>query len=266
MRLIRSIQSALICAAISMPAIGADQPLPDLKALQEFSAPAVSTEKGEVLSKVRGDALKLAATSLGARGGLAWRSKEINGVLDRRSAQLDSTFNFNMMMLPHGVLCPVLLEARNTYNQPGDDALRVADRIYRIESQARFVSKAPLWRDYIYKEYGEVEKPHSSLLPRTDVERRLWRAWIEDGWKAGVDQADTIFEENMNRLVRDYTGMIRYRVLLSYGMVTLPFVAEAKLGVTGGGADMNVNDRVFRITAKPALDVNTANWKAVVLP
>lgn len=266
MRLFCSIQAALLCAVLAVPAYGADQSLPDLKSLQEFSAPAGSTLARDVLAKVRSDALKLAATSLGARGGLAWRSSNINQVLDRRSDQIDASFDFNRMLLPHSVLCPVLLEARNTYNQPGTDVLRVADQMYKIDAQARFVSKAPLWRDYIYKVYGDVEKPHPSLLPRTDAERNLWRGWVEDGWKAGVDQADIIFEEDMNRLVRDYAGMIRYRILLGYGMVTLPFVSEAKLGVTGGGADMSVNDRVLRITAKPALDVNTKNWKAVVLP
>ncbi len=52
------------------------------------------------------------------------------------------------MMLPNNVLCPVLAESRQTLNVATGEALRLADRNYKIIHQARFVSAPPTWRDY----------------------------------------------------------------------------------------------------------------------
>src|SRR3546814_7794007 len=60
---------------------------------------------------------------------------------------------------------------------------------------------------------------------------------ISDGWKMGVKQARDIFQSDLNRLERDYTGMIRYKVLLEQGKVSAPVIAEGAMGVTGSGLD-----------------------------
>ena len=55
-----------------------------------------------------------------------------------------------------------------------------------------------------------------------------------------------IFEENMNRLKRDYNGMIIFRKLLAQHMVSAPHVAEAKIGVSGNSSELNIDDRISR--------------------
>ena len=47
-------------------------------------------------------------------------------------------------------------------------------------------------------------------------------------------------------------------------MLSKPYVSQADLGVTGGGDDMRINDRVLRITAIPQLQTNTKNWKPII--
>ena len=81
-----------------------------------------------------------------------------------------------------------------------------------------------------------------------------------------MQQAELIYKENLGRLKRDYEGMIRYRTLLAQNMVSPPFVGQLDMGVTGGGSDLTVNDRILRITALPALQADSRNWKTEIIP
>ena len=58
--------------------------------------------------------------------------------------------------------------------------------------------------------------------------------------------------------------MILYRKLLAQHILTPPYVSQADLGITGGGNDMRINDRVLRITAIPQLQTNTKKWAPVM--
>ena len=49
-------------------------------------------------------------------------------------------------------------------------------------------------------------------------------------------------------------------------MVSSPYVAETDMGVTGGGSDLTVSDRVLRITAFPTLQNDSQNWKTEIIP
>lgn len=218
------------------------------------------------IGAIRFQSLQDTALSIGARGGLAFRSCELNKLLLQQEKLLNRVFNFNAMLLDKNVLPPVLTEARNTLQISGNDAIRVADRTYKIERQAKFVTLAPTWRDYLWMSYAPPGTPDFSLLPRTQAERLLWKRYVDEGWCCGIQQADTIFRENIGRLKRDLEGMIRYRTLLAQCMVSPPFVAQTDLGITGGGSDLTVNDRVLRITAFPALQNDGRAWKTEITP
>ena len=47
-------------------------------------------------------------------------------------------------------------------------------------------------------------------------------------------------------------------------MVSPPYVSDTDLGVTGDGAEIHIDDRVLRITALPALNTNSNEWRAAV--
>jgi len=218
------------------------------------------------ITAIRTQGLRDAALSISARGGLAWRAKQINAVLSQHEKMLSRVFNFYGMLLEKNVLPPVLIEGRNSLNLGGTDTIRLADRNYQILTQAKFVTAPPTWRDYLWLAYKTPETPDRSLLPKNREERFMWKKFTEEGWKAGVQQADLIFSETMGRLKRDYEGMIRYRTLLAQNIVSPPFVAELEMGVTGGGKELNVNDRVLRITAFPALQADSSTWKTEIIP
>lgn len=242
--------------------VGTKHAQPNMFAVKKEMLTASGTQDYKpALGALRAQALRETALSLGARGGLAERGQYINATLVNYEPLLTKIFAFYGLMLDDNILPPVLAEARNTLNLEAGHAIRIADRNYRIVAQARFVTAPPSWREYLWMNYDIPELPDRSLLPRSKPERIVWEQDIEEGWQAGLKQADVIFRENINRLVRDYKGMILYRKLLAQNIVSEPFVASMNMGVTVDGDDMSVNDRVLRITAFPELQADSSTWK-----
>ncbi len=211
-------------------------------------------------NSIRLEAVRDTARSLGARSGLAYRGGEINKSLYAEEEHLNSIFHFHALLLDDNVLPPVLVESRDSLTVSSPNVLRVADRNYRIIRQARFVTLAPTWRDYLIMDDVRPPLPDDSLWPKTDEEQEVWEEEVEEGWFEGIKQADLIYTENLARLKRDYQGMIRYRMLLAQNMVSAPQVAHRQLGVTGGGEELSINDRILSIEALPALRADSKTW------
>lgn len=234
----------------------------DLSQLKSLDADSVGTMS---VSGIRYTALRDAALSVGARAGLAARSKELNDMLIEHDRELERAFNFQLLVLDDNVLPPVLVESRNNIDVASHDVVRADDRSFRIVQQARFISAPPTWRDYLFLDFLPPETPDRTLLPKNKAESLVWDRFVEEGWKAGIAQADNIYQENLGRLHRDINGMIRYRSLLAQNMVSAPFVAKLDLGVTGGGNNLSVNERVLRITDMPSLSKDPNEWQAEIM-
>ena len=239
-------------------------------------SPGQSTKVRELIARdaeltdfsipIRYQAMRDTSLRYGAQHGLAARALSINKTLERREASLHRIFNFNALLLPHNLLPPVLVESSNTLNLDSPDAIRLADRVYKIVAPARFVTSAPSWRDYLWLGYVNPEEPDMSVMPRSKDEREVWDKYIKQGWINGVDQANQIFSENLGRLNRDYVGMVLYGDLLVKHMVSPPYVAKAKLGVTGDANEMHVNDQIVRITGSSMLQPkNSKDWQPALV-
>ena len=218
----------------------------------------------ESQGKIRNQALSEVALSLGAQSGLAARAKIIDDQLTRQARSLDTIFDFKSLILANNVLPPVLLQGNNTLNLANSQAIRVSDRTYKLAKQARFITTPPNWRQYLWLDYKKPEAPHNSMLPKDRDEHQVWCYFAERGWQNGVEQADTILTENIARIKEDFTGMILYRKLLAMNMVSPPYISHTDLGITGNGDELHIDDRVLRITALPALNVNSDEWRAAV--
>lgn len=215
---------------------------------------------------IRNDAIKEAALSYGARGGLVWRTYYIRQELERRASYMNKVFDFTNLLIPapSGLLIepPVISEAINAMliNGSGTEAA-VADRVYNITNNARIVSTSRNWRNYLERDWGAVEPPPDILRPQDKKEREKWIKWIREGWAKGVEQADDIFQEDLQSLTADYKGMVRYRVLLAQGMVSPPYALQVDRGITGGGVEMRVGDRAVQITGMPELMTGADKWQ-----
>lgn len=262
-----------LAALALMPAIAfaADDiaPPPSLEQIQSIKVqkkPAEVEGQMGMPIDIRADALKEAALSYGARGGLAWRTYFIRQEMETRARYLDKVFDFRQLLIPapSGLLIepPVIGEAADAMliDQGGQSAA-VSDRIYNIGRNARIVSTARTWRAYLERQWGGIAPPPDILLPTDDYELGLWNGFVEKGWKAGIEQADEIFQADLNKLASDYNGMVRYRTLLAQGMVSPPYALQVDRGVTGGGNEMRVGDRAISITDPSKLQTGTQTWQ-----
>ena len=241
---------------------GYSNPAPTLDQLlsNQITAQGAAADKDKV-SEIRRQALVELASELGSSGGLAYRMREIRKEVDAQSATLDQLFDFNKVLIDNGVLAPVLTEGLSNYAQNSDDQVRIADKIYKIEAPAKFVSVYPSWRSYLIFSFPNYDMPPGAYLPKNSSEKAIWDQAVQEGWKQGIMQANNIFEASYNRLERDYKGMIKYKILLAEGLITPTIIAKQNMGVTGGGREMAINDQVFRITDHSALDPNRKDWK-----
>ncbi|NCT05972.1 MAG: type IV secretion system DotC family protein [Alphaproteobacteria bacterium] len=215
---------------------------------------------------IREDAVKEAALSYGARGGLAWRTYEIRLELENRARYLDKIFDFRQLLIPapSGLLIepPIISEAQDAMliQSSGLDAA-VAEKVLNINRNARIVSTARTWRSYLEREWDEVTPPPDILRPENAREREIWKELSEKGWYKGIEQAEDIFNDDLNQLVSHYQGMVRYRVMLAQGMISPPYAVQVDRGVTGGGNSMRIGDRSVKITDLPEFQTGYKQWQ-----
>jgi defect in organelle trafficking protein DotC len=211
---------------------------------------------------VREQILKEAATAMGARVGLSERSKELLAILDIRSAELDSRFNFNPLVIGANVLPPVISESRDVISLEAA-SLRVAGALYQIDEPARFALPTPTWRDWLYTglDAGGVKLPSlGSSLPETEAERVLWKSLIKEAYEEGRKQAQASFEANLAHLERSHAGMRRYYELWRRGMVSAPIVSSAsEIVLREDDRTISVGNTMYRITAPTDFRTHN-NW------
>ena len=214
---------------------------------------------------IRIEAIKEAAISFGARGGLAKRTFEIRGELDLRARYLNKVFNFSQLLIaaPSGFLIepPIVTQSMNSMLIDIDgQTAAVSDKIYNIIRNARIVSAPRTWHVYLEREWGEVMPPPDILIPQNDEEREVWVEHVQKGWKYGYEQANEIFRDDLTRLESDFSGMIRYRMLLAQGMISPPYALQVDRGITGGGDEMRIGDRAVQLTGVPELITGAKQW------
>lgn len=234
-----------------------------LNDLEGLSTSSAYYETHTDFSTIRQQAMQQAAQALGMQAALAYESTQIDNILDNQSALLNQIFDFNQVLYQHNVLPPVLDKARNQVNiDSAGDTLRVAGVTYRILAPVRFVTAPPTWRDYIWMSYPTPQLPAQVLLPQNSDERKFWQANVDLGWAEGINQAVSIYQINLARLVRDYNGMVLYKELLAQNMVSPYHLSEQTQGITGDADNMVIDDRTMQITAQPQLQLQGKLWKA----
>lgn len=214
------------------------------------------------VAEIRKTALIDIASSYGVSSGLSWKLKKIKDEeITRMEARLDNLYNFSRLAIDNGVLPPVLEEGQSNYAQDSTDEVRISDKTFKIVSNAKFVSVYPTWRNYLNFNVPTYEAPPRSFLPQNAAESALWDEWAKKGWESGVQQAMTMFQSSLDRIDRDYNGMLKFKTLLAQGLITKTIISKQNLGVTGGGREMAINDQIFRIVDHSALVPNQKEWK-----
>lgn len=231
--------------------------------LSSIYADNVSKEvksKESKVSMIRVEALQGAAIAFGIQAGFAKKSEEINNQLLKNGRTYDKMFDFGKLQIENGLLPPVISEGINSYNQPNANEVRASDKLYKIEFPARIVNVPPSWREYLIIPFANPEMPDKSILPTNSDEKQIWDEYAVKGWEEGIIQGGEVLDANIGRLKRDFEGMIRYKKLYEQGLVTKPVVARSELGITGGGDEMAIGDRLIQLTEKSQLNPDAKKW------
>ena len=225
---------------------------------------------GEVAAVRRG-ALLEAAQGYGSGMGYARRGWEIGKILERRSTQLDRAFDFSRVVSEAPVKAgfvvpPVVSRGFDAFDGDAEGrTVSVAGEYLTIVAPGRLRPVQPTWRDYLLFVPAPPEEPPRSLLPRDRTEMRMFKEWFDEGWEAGVELADREISSRLDRLRRDYEGMLEYRRLVSLGMMDRMVLRKADLGVTGGGGGMRIGSRTVGIISDAEFDADPRRWSVVAV-
>lgn len=224
-------------------------------AAQEDGLSAAVAEEKDLALKIRRDSMREAALSFGARGGLAWRTKQIMDELQRNAPAMDRVYNFRRLLIkaPSNMFIepPIISEALNNFLvSPEGDEAAVSDTVYQIARQARIVSAPREWRQYLERTWDDIQPPPNILLPENDAERKAWRVWVREGWQAGIAQANETFQADLNRLIADFEGQVRYRILLTQNKVSIPYATLEDRGISGTQTETQIGNRPVNVTTE----------------
>ena len=228
---------------------------------QSSEAAAVLMAQQNEAQRARSQALLETALGVGVKAGIAWQLDKIRGDVKSKERALDTIYDFGNLMIQGRVVPPVIIQATDLYNQDGDLALRLSGAYYKIEAQARFSSVAPSWRSYLsFPASHGVQSSYGMIRPSNSDEKSLWEQAVADGWGQGVDQANIMFEHSLDRLNRDFTGMLRFHEFVQQGKITMPVIASESIPVTNDGSTMTVDETLLRITTLPQFLGDMNNW------
>lgn len=249
--------------AIVQPGNGAHAPL--LSAMRRLSTGHAGIVSSGLNIRLR--AIREQAMTLGAQGGLYWRSRQIDAYLTRHGAQLSAVFNFAPLVLHGSVLLPAIARIAPDVRISSDRrSMTQVLATYRIEHGAHLISVTPTWRRWLTMPLlaPDLRRVPIALLPKNASERKRWHRWVASGWNAGLGQADFEFKDRVRRLRARYLGMLRFLRLADAGVVSVPRVGVGRYGIQVGHRVLHDGVRIFRVTAEPRFLAERA-WRAPVL-
>lgn len=225
--------------------------------LSALTAMRGSASRGDAkpAEKLRNKAIEEASEIFGAQSGYCAEVKQYDSLVMNREDILSKVFNFNSLLLDGGrVLPPIIAQEDQTFSTTGPAYAVTTQKLWKILQDPMIVSAAPDWRQYLQLTCTPPNQPNPLLLPVSDSDIQSWTAGAKKGWAAGVKQAKEAEKLGMARLVRDYTGMLRFTSLYERGLVSAPILATGHAAVVVGNHTMRVGETIFRLTATSGFD------------
>jgi defect-in-organelle-trafficking protein DotC len=173
-------------------------------------------------------------------------------------------FNFEELMIANGkVKPPVILELGGGVEKETILKLRSQDASYFVFAQAEVALRAPSYLDYLSFEPIKPQSPETLLMPINNKERTLWSRGAKEGWILGIRQANSIINEGLFSLARDYLGIQRFHMMNEAGIISMPAFEKMNIGTTTDGTNLNIGEETFKIAILPAFNAETQAWRAL---
>lgn len=216
-------------------------------------------------------AVRDAGRRLGATAGFRQQADHLYNGIEPYSPYLAEIFDFGELMLPEGIVPPVLAMTQDyiSYDKTnGAESKEVRAQVLSTVKDATFAnSGGPHWRDYLRLVQPALDEPHPQLMDEINVNRAAWQRGVREGYERGIEQANQAFDIAINRLSRDYSGMQLFRLLWLAGQVEAPQIVQQQQDIVGGGqgnSEMSVGVRRV-VISEPVYFVNDASqWSALI--
>lgn len=210
-------------------------------------------QNSNVTTPLRPQILTQIGRGNGIRQGFIEESRRISTSLETDAARLDARYDFSRQMIGAHLLPPVIGELHNVKERNGDQVLYLTLGAYQIVRPARLILNPPNWRDYLSVSVAQPDTALPALKPEDGDEQSIYDQSYQAGVAKGILEARDTFEDNLNRLERDYTGMERYHELARQGAVSLPVVNDSRraVRVADGGQRAFVGEQVVTLQISP---------------
>lgn len=218
------------------------------KALQSLCSASLEEKKGEERESMRNQALSNTARALGFQEGFRFQYEELLSYVHAHKADLNKIFDFRRLLIDDCVLPPVILATGPVTSIESPTLATSIEAQYRIIEPARIVSQPPTWESYLWAE-TEVLRPNKAVRPRNSGEEKRWKTALEAGFREGMSHAFEVFDLSFAQLVADYRGILRFKLLASQGLVSIPVLARGELGIQVGDTVLTLDQKIFRITS-----------------
>ena len=235
--------------------------------------PSVQTVTKEVQDSERLKAILDAAYQHAVKVGIQSEMNIVRSILQdpKMERNLDGIYNFQTLMLKERVVPPVITEAKDLVQNKNGTSLKTTSAVYKIEKQAYFSTLPPNWRTYLTFPSNNytvdvTEAPTKELMPKTSREYEAWRVKTIQGFNEGQKIANEMFEYSLNKLNRDYTGMVRFHKFVLEGKISMPTLSRADLAVSNTGSVMALDQKLLTIRTLPSFDGNMLKWKTWQAP
>ena len=221
------------------------------------------SKKGEdgVRASMRAPTIKETGLAFGAQAGLHWRYEQINKLIDTKYRGRLDQVSFRPFILEGRILMPSILVVKNDENYLSDTKLVESNISFKVDEEARIVSVPPTYRNYLVRNFDPPRPVNPILKPTTEIEEKLWRSALKEGFEKGVEMADDIFNDGLLKMEQDLRGRVNYRKMMQLGMVSPAALRVTERGVTFNDRTMNVGETIFEIT-KNANYTSMDEWRS----
>jgi defect-in-organelle-trafficking protein DotC len=239
------------------------KPLQQLIAMGNPDCDYFEQKQDEKARELRTRAVKEAAFTVAIQTAVKWRYDQITTILQSIEYDLNTAFDFRPLLLyGERLLPPVITKAGSSFQLSSPVEAVSADTTYRIFQDAKIVTAPPSWRDYMWKEFKVIDEINPAVIPKDEEEEIVWKKAVIKGWHEGMQQAHRLFRINLNRLVRDYNGIITYTLLEHQGIVSMPMLSKGEFSVqlSDDGRALDIERKIFRLTTNVKF-TDIQEWK-----
>ncbi len=204
-------------------------------------------------SELRPQVLAQHARGEGIRQGFLDENARLATALDGQAARLDARYDFTRLMIGPNLVPPVIGELKDVKQLGSSRLLYLTLGAYQIVVQARLVLAPPNWRDYLDLVSSDHHAIQPALKPDGGDEQKIYDAGYAAGVEVGVGEARASFEEDLDRLERDYVGMQLYHRLAAQGALSVPTLAKSRqaVRVAADGRRAFVGEQIVTLDVSP---------------